>query len=174
MIWKSPLSKEPLPVHRSYLAAPTNRSHFNGCHQINLRSYSWKVQAMRDQVIQFHFVSTSIVQSEVQFLFEFAELYIINTIGEQPSYIRVDDTCYSPGEASVYLIHMPMWNLILTGSKNDARINILVADGSTEPPSWMQLSFVSFRCLQLPDPIALNWLFSGGRVTDQTTVGDRR
>lgn len=73
-------------------------------------------------------------------------LYIITARGdEQPTYIKIDNTYYGSPASQVYLLHLPQWNLILTGSRNDARINILSTDETTDTPSWMQLNFVSFR-----------------------------
>lgn len=83
----------------------------------------------------FHFISTFTTV-----------LYIITARGdEQPTYVKIDNTYYGSAASQVYLLHLPQWNLILTGSRNDARINILTTDETTDTPSWMQLNFVSGR-----------------------------
>lgn len=89
--------------------------------------------------ISFHALNSN--QSKI----DIAEMFIINTFGEQPTYIRFDDIYYSPQTSRVYLLHLPKWNMILTGSQNDAKINVLTADGTKETPRWMPHIFVSLK-----------------------------
>lgn len=72
-------------------------------------------------------------------------MFIINTFGEQSTYIRFDDIHYRPQTSQVYLLHLPKWNMILTGSRNDAQTNVLTTDGTKEPPTWVQNIFVSLN-----------------------------